>query len=674
MRSTRAFGNPVIFRYHVNMRLIIYLVITSVCAVGWCRADTINLTDLNLAKIQTDRGSPVIDKNADHRPMSIGGTPVAHGIGSRVGFAWWISLDGKAERLKAKVGVDDQVKADIGLKYPVEFRVMGDNRTLFNSDEMRAGEAARAIDVDLRGVKMVLLEALPLGPGLANGYVDWADGSITYSGSRPESTDAPVEAAVILTPPPPATPRINGAKVVGVRPGHPLLFMIPATGDRPMTFSADGLPPGLLLNAQTGLITGAVAKAGKYSVVLHATNTKGSTERELRIEVGDTIALTPPMGWNSWNCFARAVSDEKVRAAADAMVSSGLINHGWTYINIDDCWEVPSNQPADKRRNADGSIKTNSKFPDMKALADYVHGKGLRIGIYSSPGPSTCGGFTASYRFEEQDAKQYADWEFDYLKYDWCSYGSVAAEVKRAHSLSSPQVLQYPYILMEHALEKQDRDILFSLCQYGTGDVWTWGQQVGGNSWRTTGDIADSWGSMAGIGFNQNGHEKYAGPGHWNDPDMLIVGKVGWGPKLHPTRLTPNEQYTHITLWSLLDAPLLIGCDMTQMDDFTRGLLTNDELIAVNQDPLGRQASRVSSGTNDTEVWAKDMEDGSKAVGLFNRGDLPATVTAKWSDLGIAGPHQVRDLWRQKDIGSFDAAYSVTLPRHGAAMIRVSHP
>ncbi len=228
-----------------------------------------------------------------------------------------------------------------------------------------------------------------------------------------------------------------------------------------------------------------------------------------------------------------------------------------------------------------------------------------------------------------------------------------------------------PYQVMRAALDKVPRDIMYSLCQYGMGDVWEWGDQVGGNSWRTTGDITDSWGSMASIGFNQAGHEKYAGPGHFNDPDMLVVGKVGWGPSLHPTRLSPNEQYTHISLWCLLASPLLIGCDMTQMDDFTMNLLTNDEVLEVNQDPAGRQAGRVSQDGR-LEVWAKDMEDGSKAVGLFNRGELEAPVKATWQALGIKGRHKVRDLWRQKDLGEFSDHFEAKIARHGVVLVKIA--
>jgi alpha-galactosidase len=472
----------------------------------------------------------------------------------------------------------------------------------------------------------------------------------------------------ILTPRPSAKARINGAKVFGARPGNPFLYTIAATGKPPMQFSAEGLPQGLTLDKATGQITGVANERGTYDVILKARNASGSATRKFKIVIGDQIALTPPLGWNSWNCFAEAVNDEKVRSAADAMVKSGLVNHGWTYINIDDCWEMKpkSDDPGltGPARKADGMINTNRKFPDMKALSDYIHAKGLKMGIYSSPGPLTCGGYTASYQNEENDAQQYAAWGIDYLKYDWCSYGEIAKDRSLAE-------LKKPYVVMRRALDKVKRDIVFSLCQYGMGDVWQWGGEVGGNSWRTTDDITDSWKSMSEIGFSQAGHEIYAKPGNWNDPDMLVVGHVGWGPQLHQTRLSPNEQYTHISLWCLLCSPLLIGCDMTQMDNFTLSLLTNDEVLDVSQDPLGKQAARVSRD-GDLEVWAKDMEDGSKAVGLFNRGIWKSEIKIRWSDLGLKGKQIVRDLWRQKNLGTYKDEFKVAVPRHGVVLVKIT--
>jgi alpha-galactosidase len=300
----------------------------------------------------------------------------------------------------------------------------------------------------------------------------------------------------------------------------------------------------------------------------------------------------------------------------------------------------------------------------MKALTDYLHSKGLKIGLYSSPGPKTCAGHEGSYKHEEQDARRYAEWGFDYLKYDWCSYGEIAPSPDRP-------ALMKPYQVMRAALDQAPRDIVFSLCQYGMGNVWEWGAEVGGNCWRTTGDITDTWSSMAGIGFGQDTPGKFARPGHWNDPDMLVVGYVGWSAQVRPTHLTPNEQYTHLSLWCLLCAPLLIGCDLTKLDDFTLNLLTNDEVLEVNQDPLGRQAARLAQN-GPLEVWAKDMEDGSKAVGLFNRGDGETKVTAKWSDLALSGTHKVRDLWRQQDLGSFAEQFQASVPRHGVVLLKVA--
>jgi alpha-galactosidase len=588
----------------------------------------------------------------DEHPLSIGGKPFAHGLGTHAMSSLSITLNG-ATQFRASVGVDGEVTNKAA---SIEFFVLGDGKVLWQSGVMRAGEPAKSFTLDLHGEKILALKVGDAGDGISFDHADWADASFEYQGAPPAATTAPREEAVILTPPEPPQPRINGPSVVGARPGHPFFYHVPVTGQTPVSLSAENLPPGLTLDAASGQITGVSAQTGEYQVNLRARNARGRAEKVLKIMLGDSLALTPPLGWNSWNCFAGAVDDAKIRAATDAMVRSGLINHGWTYINIDDTWEG--------KRDDNGFIQSNEKFPDMKALADYVHSKGLKIGIYSSPGPKTCAGFEASWQHEEKDAQQYAAWGFDYLKYDWCSYDGVQDK-----SLPERERLMKPYLVMEAALRKQERDIVFSLCQYGMGDVWEWGAQVGGNCWRTTGDIGDSWSSMSGIGFNQNGHEKFAGPGHWNDPDMLILGKVGWG-HLHPTRLTPNEQYTHISLWCLLCAPLLIGADMSQLDPFTFNLLANDEVLAVNQDALGRQASRKTRD-GETEVWAKDLSDGFKAVGLFNRGEGEAKVTVHWSDLGLSGQRRVRDLWRQKDLGTFADSFTAQVPRHGVCLVRI---
>jgi hypothetical protein len=466
----------------------------------------------------------------------------------------------------------------------------------------------------------------------------------------------------LLTPPIAKAPRINGPQVLGARPGHPFLFTIPASGERPMRFSAKGLPRGLNLDSATGLLQGVTPARGTYPIAVTAINAKGRTTRTLELVAGPRIALTPPMGWNSWNAWGLAVDEEKVVASAKTFVDKGLRDHGWAYVNIDDGWEIPT-RGDEPKREPDGSIRVNGKFPDMARLGRRIHDQGLRFGIYSSPGPSTCGGYTGSFRFEAQDAQAFARWGVDYLKYDWCSYSEVAKD------LTSLEELQKPYRVMDEALRGVGRDIVYSLCQYGMGKVWEWGDAVGGQLWRTTGDITDTWESLRQIGFAQTENAPFAKPGNWNDPDMLVVGWVGWGPSLHPTRLTPDEQYTHLSLWSLLSAPLLIGCDLTRLDPFTLNLLTNDEVLAVDQDRLGRQATPVLK-EGEIQVWVKDLADGHRAFGVFNLGDAPATYTVDLEKLGLKGRHRLRDLWRQKDLGLASGRVSLQVAPHGVVLLK----
>ncbi len=355
------------------------------------------------------------------------------------------------------------------------------------------------------------------------------------------------------------------------------------------------------------------------------------------------VALTPPMGWNSWNLFACKVSDAVVRAQADAMASNGMKDAGYTYINIDDCWQG--------KRDAQGNIQGNEKFPDMKALTDYIHSKGLKAGIYSSPGPQTCAGYEGSYQHEEQDARTYASWGFDYLKYDWCSAEKVYK------SSDEPAV----YKKMGDALKATGRPIVFSLCQYGVNDVWTWGAQSGGNLWRTSGDIEANYNSILALGFAQNpGLERYAGPGHWNDPDMLEVGNG---------KLTPDENRLHMSLWAMLAAPLLAGNDLAHMPPEVLAILTNHEVLAIDQDPLGEQGHRVWQ-VGPIDIWVKPLKDGSKAVAIFNKGEPRGPVTVKFADLGLANSVSLRDLWAAKDLGHFDSSFTTEVAPHGVVLLR----
>lgn len=620
------------------------------------------LESLNLDYMTEGWGLSKPGRSIVGNPLTLKGHVFPHGVGTHAFSEFRVRLDGTATKFLSMVGIDDEVSSTNEAGGTANFEVWVDGRKTTESGVMRRGDEPKLLSADLTGAKRMKLIVDDVD-GQHLDHADWAGALILLAPGAKGKLAAekiPVDPPISITSGISDKPSINGPRIVGGTPGRPFLFLIPATGKSPLTYSARGLPEGLTLDAGTGILSGTLATTGTFTAEITVRGPAGAAKRDLSIVAGQNkLALTPPMGWNSWNCWGTAVSDEKVRLAADWLVKSGLAAHGYQYINIDDAWEAG--------RDANGEIQCNSKFPDMKALADYVHSKGLKLGIYSSPGPKTCGGYEGSYRHEEQDAKTYAKLGIDYLKYDWCSYGGVVND-----DTSTP-TLKKPYAVMRAALDRCGRDIVYSLCQYGMGNVWEWGAEVGGNLWRTTGDITDVWQSMAAIGFDQNGKEKNAGPGHWNDPDMLVLGKVGWGPNLHNTHLKPNEQITHMSLWCLLAAPLLIGCDLSQIDKFTFDLLTNDEVLAVNQDPLGRQAWRVAQDGS-LEVWAKPLEDGTLAVGLFNRRMERAQVTARWADLKLDGPQPVRDLWQKKDLGRFKSSFTAEVPSHGGVLVRIGTP
>lgn len=597
-------------------------------------------------------------KSVDGHPLSVGGQVYAKGVGTHAESVMTISLNKNALRFKAVVGLDDETPAGRG---SVRFTVVVDGKVKYTSPVLNEHKAI-PVEVSLKGANSMRLIVDDAGDGIDNDHADWADATIeVIDPKKPiKAMSAAAEPTMKIAHADMVTTRINGPKVVGCTPTYPFIFRIPASGQRPLAYSVKGLPKGLALDAKRGVISGRVPKAGTWKTTITVSGPKGKATRPLTIVAGKhKLALTPPMGWNSWNVWAGAVDQNKIQAAADSFVKTGLADFGYSYVNIDDCWEAG--------RDAQGNILTNEKFPSMEALSQYIHGLGLKLGIYSSPGPRTCAGFTASYKHELQDARSYAKWGVDYLKYDWCSYG----EISRGDTVAE---CQKPYIVMREALDQVDRDIVYSLCQYGMGDVFNWGKKIGGNLWRTTGDITDTWSSMSSIGFQHSPKAVGVSPGGWNDPDMLVVGKLGWGAHPRQTRLTGNEQITHITLWSMVASPLIIGCDLTQIDTFTRDLLMNHEVIDIDQDSLGKAAT-LRSKVGDTQVWARPLSDGTYAVALFNLGFEKTKVTAKFGDvsLGLKGAKlKVRDLWNHKDLGRFTGSYAATVPAHGAVLVKVS--
>ncbi|MDQ1096070.1 MULTISPECIES: NPCBM/NEW2 domain-containing protein [Chryseobacterium] len=642
---------------------------------------TVWLDKLDLSVATQGNGKPGINTSVDGKKLTIAGKTFDRGFGTHAESSLLIKLNGKAKSFSALVGLDDEMK---GQNPAVEFEIYGDNKKLWSSGVMHLGDKAKPVSVLLEGVKQLELVVADGGNGPYYDHADWADAKFETSEGAQLITFNPISSVpYILTPKPAATPKINSAGVYGVRPGSPFLFRIAATGDRPMTFTAKNLPKGLTIDSKTGIITGKIDTKATYEVLLSAKNAKGSVSKKIRIESGDKIALTPTMGWNSWNCFGHEVSADKVKRAADALVKTGLINHGWNYINIDDSWQFnrDGKDPFFKGqfRDNDGYILTNSKFPDMKELTDYFHSIGLKAGIYSSPGPWTCGGCAGSYGYEKQDAESYAKWGIDYLKYDWCSYGGVIDglpdnDPNKVSSLNFQGGGDLdkgvkPFKLMGNLLKNQPRDIVYNLCQYGMGDVWKWGNDADAQSWRTTNDITDTWASVKNIALAQDKAAPYAKPGNWNDPDMLVVGVVGWGNP-HQSRLKPDEQYLHISLWSIFSAPLLIGCDLEKLDDFTLNLLTNDEVIAVNQDALGKQGVCLQT-IGELKIYVKDLEDGGKAVAFANFGMEKVNMSYKdFRQLRISGRQTVRDIWRQQDIAKINTsnqALSLDIPAHGVA-------
>ena len=488
---------------------------------------------------------------------------------------------------------------------------------------------------------------------------------------------------LILTPAPTPAPRFNGAKVFGVRTGSPIQYTVAVAGDRPMALFASGLPAGAVFDAEKGLITGAVTVQGRYAVALRAENAAGKAERILTLVVGDAFALTPPMGCNTWGGLGPFVSEKGVRASAEAMVRKGLIQHGYCYVNIDDGWQG-------KRGGPHNAIQPNEKFGDMKKLCDDLHAMGLKFGNYSTPWLTSYAGFVGgssdsadgtwaklppgtkkgwtngAHRFESNDARQAAEWGIDYFKYDW---GIDSVELAKA---------------MGDALRAQPRDIVLELSNtapFKDAEAYT----GVGTMTRTDGDLVDVWSKtqldadkqkwalgIRDLWIAHKKWEKFNRPGHWNMPCPLRVGLLGgWDNKpLRPSRLTVDEQYAHISLWCLWSAPIIIGAPIDKLDAFTLSLLTNDEVLDIDQDSLGIQARdfEVAGG----EVLIKKLEDGTVAVGLFNPGEQPSTVAVTWADAGVAGKQRVRDLWRQKDLGVFEGSFAAKdVPRHGVVLVKL---
>ncbi|MBF0199584.1 MAG: NPCBM/NEW2 domain-containing protein, partial [Planctomycetes bacterium] len=618
------------------------------------------------------------------------------------------------------VGVDDDSKPILKNKQKtfIRFVVLADSKVLFDHT-LKHGESSKKLSVNTSGVHE--LNLITEEPQKVHHRVEfqavWANA--TFKGGKPKIV--PLE-KYILTPKESSKPRINSSKIFGLRPNAPLLYTIATSGARPISFKAEGLPEGVIINSENGRLYGKTNQMGDHKINLIASNKHGRDEFNLTLRVGNQVCLTPPMGWNSWYCWSESVSSEKVKSIAKGFVDKGLIDYGWTYINIDDCWGGP------KRGGKFNALMGNERFQDMKGLCDSIHDMGLKVGLYSTLWMSSFGGFIGGtapnpegnysmfhaskdkvlqegqifgrcpeslitraatigpYYLVDNDVKQFTEWGIDYVKYDWnerIDQEELNDHIKFQQKLPWPHKGKYPFDEEQRKYEywtrrfhdsfrESPRDMVLSLSPRTT---FTSAPIVSkySNLWRTTNDIIDTWVSMS-ESFKNDHWRKYQSPGHFNDPDMLQFGNKGipnqFVRTLKETRLTPDEQYTQMNLWSIIAAPLLISCDIDSMDEFTLNLLKNREVIAVNQDPLAKQGKPVYV-EGDLQVWLRELEGGEKAIALFNLGYETKEIKIDFAKIGLTGKWNLRDCWTHKTVGDFQNSWSKSIRGHASCLIRM---
>ena len=680
-----------------------------VLAIVPALADTsVPLSSLDLSKATQGFGKPGVNKSVDGHALTLGGRTFASGLGTHSPGTLALRLNGGATRFTATVGIDDEVP---GGKGSAEFEVLGDrSKILYRSGVLCGGEVPKEVSVDLTGVRQMVLRVTTGGDGFEFDHADWADAKFTVTGPRPETAPLSVTVPTISMPPAPAAPRINDPAVVAVRAGTPLLWTAPVSGVRPLKFSTSSLPPGLTLNPATGTLTGTLVKPGSYPVEIRVSNALGRDRRTVRLLVGETLAQTPSMGWNSYDCFGDDVTEAEVLANAD-YVRTRMQPYGWDTVVVDYRWYDPGAANAPNNTGARAGVALTmdangrllpspNRFPSasdgqgFRALANQVHAMGLKFGIHIMRGiprnavkanlpidgstlraadaantSDTCpwcpdmygvrGDTPAGKAYYDSLLRLYARWGVDYIKMDDTSAPYHADEIDAVHA----------------AIGKCGRSVVYSLSPGET--PIDQGAHVAGhaNLWRVSGDFWDGWAALSHeFILGERWHDR-AAPGHWPDADMLPVGHLSVRDrsvgKDRATNFTKAEQMTLVSLWSMLPSPLMVGANLPDNDPWTLALLTNPEVLALDQDALGAAATR-HAGPDETEVWTKPLADGSCAVALFNTGDLDAPVTARWTDLGISGRRAVRDLWLRRDLAPSGGSCTATVPAHGVVLLRLT--
>lgn len=637
-------------------------------------AGAIWMENLEIENISQTYGTPHAGLSVSERPLSVQKVVYPHGIGTHARASAVIDLKGNVTRFATLFGVDDAV----GTAGTIELRLTVDGVVKYESGVQRGGEAPKVVDIDLRGARRMMLEVLNV-ENEGNDHADLLGAAFTLT---PKALKDPNQHPVILSPraaalplwyPAPDVPEINGPRVVGVSPGKPFLFRVPATGKAPLQFEATDLPTGLVLDAQTGIITGRVAQSGTYKATIRVKNSAGNDSEPLSIEVGEgKMLLTPVLGWNASTIFGELVTAKLVAEQADYMISSGLAARGWNTIVVDDTWQ--------SRREPDGTLGSNRRFGSIKSLAAYVHSKGLKFGLLSAATPLTPSGYAGSDGFEERDATLYASWGVDLVKYDW------GAESGRKSGTSREQVVA-AYKRMRDALDKTDRDIALHVVNYGFGGGGAEiGTQSGAQIWTTSDSLIDSWASLERATFQQPNNFGFAKQGQWNDFGQLKIGRfTPRNPRF--SFLTPNQQKLQVTAWVLGQSAMFLSADMSQLDpnSFYRlatPLLMNPEVLAIHQDAGGKQAQRVLEPQAELDadgkpkprpepnvrVWKRELADGRIAVALLNRRQDAQRGELNWTNLGISGQKTVRDVWNRQNVGQISDKYAVELPGHSAAL------
>jgi alpha-galactosidase len=664
----------------------------------------LSLLDLTLAK--QGYGKPQADRSVDGHPLTLRGETFEHGFGTHSPGLLLVSLHGKARRFLATVGIDDEAGAGRG---SAEFQILADGvKLLWRSGIMHRGDAPKAVDLDVTGVQLLALRVTDGGDGFEYDHADWADARF-IADVAPAATAIPAAGDVSIAPPAsePA-PVIRPPFAVGVRPRTPLLWTVPATGDRPLSFTARHLPPGLKIDVHTGTLSGIVERAGDYTVEIGVKNRAGQSRRAIHVVVGDRLALTPPMGWNSYDFYGDRVTEEETLANA-RYLAQHMQPVGWDTVVVDYRWydpdtaHHPDNGSPGQLLAMDGFgrlLPADSRFPSaangagFKPLADRIHAMGLRFGIHIMRGiprnaveanlPVQGSQFHAADAANTQDLcpwcpdmygvrgdtaagrayydslfRLYAEWGVDYVKMDDTSSPYHAREIEAVHD----------------AIAKCGRSIVYSLSPGETPVENGSHVAVHANLWRVSGDFWDNWNSLDHEFALAQRWQPFVAAGSWPDADMLPVGHLSQGGRpVGPDRksnLTHAEQVTLLSLWALLPSPLMVGANLPDNDAWTLSLLTNPEVLAINQDASGAAAVRCSA-ESDGEIWAKRLADGTVAVGLFNKFDLPQQVAAAWSALRITGRWKARDCWQRKDLGPQEDRVAMVVPGHGAVLLLLS--